>query len=1248
MRKQPSKMTVIKRIKNRHNLLFLFFLIGFYLNAQQIHVNREWRDTIGQPVFNPTLTPYGSDWTKSIVTLSTEIVTVGHTAVSGQGENILISKRSEDGVLIWQANYNSGSTFNDYGIDVIEDASGYIYVCGTTDNGGTTNYDIIVLVYDSNGSLQYSTSFDGPDGLNDIASCIKLDSYNNVIVGGTSESSTTGYDYLLVNYDPSLSFQWKANYDYNSLYDFAVGIEVEGGTVRLAGSSASSSTDWDYAVAEFDETTGSYISDRRDNLPGVGYDQVFAFTKDAVGNTYITGKASSNGTNYDIRTVMLSPSNTTVWAQSYDAFGLEDVGSSIVADPYTGDVIVGGYITKSNNVKDYIVLRYSSTGTLLWSQTQTSKDITSDAFIKKLCLNTTGEVFFIGGEKALGGNKQAIVGKIDVNGNKKWERAIKGNCDYLPSDIQYNGYGAPGIYAITVKDSAVNSYELSYFTEFKRDTTNVYASNGNPMFKKSEIIIRFNKNNVIPLKVNNTEITYGTLDEFIDSTGISSLNDYLRTEVGEYKVFKVFPSLTIKDSLSLSRSGQTVKVPPFYATFGVIFPTGINDTSQVKELRNAEGVIETADINYYFELANSQEALSCVPKAEDAQAISTLNDPDYVNGNSAGLDATVTYSNADINVTPAWSINTGDPSIIVGVYDSGINKNHQDFIASSIPNSKITTGYDYYNNTSIHNVTPYDRLGHGTGIAGIIGGIRNNGIAVSGIAGGDAALNQTGVTLHDMKLFEGNTINANCANISYGVTMDATARSIVDGALGSATANIGLAQHIQNFSWSAPSNYPLIQSEMQLLKDAIRNSFANEVLMSFAAGNNENPSFNSGIYNQATSYKDNWCLAVGANNENNLRANFSNGSRYLDFVAPGTTSLYNLLHKSSVTTTTDNLVYGSSLTCTANASGTSFSNPHAVGLAALMMSHVNTHPQKLNNIAPEDIEQLIEKNITDITTYSVGPDPQTGHGRINAGATMAKIKIPDYYVQHVNVVTTMSNCSVSMTGSLQSVWYPYVWSVNSQTLPAGYGNVNRYEITYTSSHNINSYNLIDSWKRDATSNLLGDVTHPSAALPNGNYDLPNDPNVSVVSANSSNAVLKGYTYEILSLDMTTMSTYSTVGWYPFNINNGSQQIKFGYSLHTAIVGVDAKENIDKPFELSVYPNPSDESVTISMSSDKSVRTEISIFDVAGKLISITNKTFSGAESKHIFSTKHLPSGIYFVNLKGEAGFNKTFKQVVSH
>src|SRR5215207_8212315 len=115
-------------------IAYLLLISSLDAWSQEVFVNRDFQSASGSPVFNPILNPFGIQWSKSITNGAGELITVGHSNVAGQGENIFLEKRDGIGNVIFQVSYNTASSNNDYGIDLTEDGSGNIYVCGTTDN----------------------------------------------------------------------------------------------------------------------------------------------------------------------------------------------------------------------------------------------------------------------------------------------------------------------------------------------------------------------------------------------------------------------------------------------------------------------------------------------------------------------------------------------------------------------------------------------------------------------------------------------------------------------------------------------------------------------------------------------------------------------------------------------------------------------------------------------------------------------------------------------------------------------------------------------------------------------------------------------------------------------------------------------------------------------------------------------------------------------------------------------------------
>lgn len=294
------------------------------------------------------------------------------------------------------------------------------------------------------------------------------------------------------------------------------------------------------------------------------------------------------------------------------------------------------------------------------------------------------------------------------------------------------------------------------------------------------------------------------------------------------------------------------------------------------------------------------------------QTLTTPNDPLYTNGTQWDLNNTGQNggtADADIDAPEAWSITTGDSSVVIGVIDTGVDYNHPDLTGNMHRlESDCSDGVDNDGNGHIDDCfginaitgssDPFDDFGHGTHVSGTIGAKGNNGLGVAGV--------NWNVGLVACKFLD---------STGSGFTSDAVTcleyfKDLKD--------NHGLNLVATNNSWGGGDF-------SQALSDAIDAHRQSGILFIAAAGNSAADNDGGGFF-PADYFLPN-VLAVAATDRNDALASFSNfGKRTVHLGAPGV-SIINTLPTSGPLS--DPSGYGL-------LSGTSMAAPHVAGVAALL------------------------------------------------------------------------------------------------------------------------------------------------------------------------------------------------------------------------------------------------------------------------------------------------------------------------
>jgi len=166
-----------------------------------------------------------------------------------------------------------------------------------------------------------------------------------------------------------LNFYW-AN-SFNGTGDYSDKIKAStidnSGNVYLAGFTMTSNHH-DMLVIKLN-AAGDTLWTRTHNGLNNSEDEANDIAVDALGNVYVTGYANNDSTNEDFVTLKYSSSGQLLWIANYnDPFGDDDKANSIALDG-SGNVYVTGTTTKSSDKtnEDFRTIKYNSNGVQQWA-----------------------------------------------------------------------------------------------------------------------------------------------------------------------------------------------------------------------------------------------------------------------------------------------------------------------------------------------------------------------------------------------------------------------------------------------------------------------------------------------------------------------------------------------------------------------------------------------------------------------------------------------------------------------------------------------------------------------------------------------------------------------------------------------------------------------------------------------------------------------------------------------------------------
>jgi subtilisin family serine protease len=489
------------------------------------------------------------------------------------------------------------------------------------------------------------------------------------------------------------------------------------------------------------------------------------------------------------------------------------------------------------------------------------------------------------------------------------------------------------------------TYNNNTMSVFPIDTT---INSEEPEFVPGELVVKFKPNVSVKLSISTkgtATISYCSIDSLNEQHGVISLEKVFKT--AKKPVAKEIPDLTNIYILKLPKDANILSIAEVYQ-------------------KNPN--VEYAEPNYIAHIC-------IIP-----------NDSYY----------SQQWAHQNMQSEQAWDRETGDPSVVVAIVDTGVDWDHPDLEANiwinkdEIPDNEIDDdnnryidddkGWDFVTvdpsevfpgeDPGPEDNDPMDFHGHGTHCSGIAGAVTDNAQGIAGVTWGCKV----------MALRAGYKGNDGRGYLQISDLSNAIVYAADNGA------------KVISMSFGS---HDISQTE----KNAIDYAYSLGVVLVGAAGNNrgDNKIYPAGFDN---------VIAIAATDHNDEEASFSNFGSWVDVAAPGL-DIYSTYFDDNYS----------------SMSGTSMSTPHAAGLIGLILSN--------NSFTNEEIKTILHTAVD--TPKS---DFYIGTGRINAykaiqidsvGIATLNSSLDDLFLGKTNLEITGTALGISYEVHYGVGIYPTDW-----------------------------------------------------------------------------------------------------------------------------------------------------------------------------------------------------------------------------
>jgi hypothetical protein len=285
----------------------------------------------------------------------------------------------------------------------------------------------VLLAFASQASGQTPQTLIFNGGSDDRASTVATDAAGNILVGGSSTSSTAS-PFVVVKYSAAGSLLWQARAaaigDYKPSNVNSLVVDAAGNTYA-AGYAAKAlpflQTEWGWLVTSFD-AAGNQRWSQLFNGAGNSFDVPARMVLHPQQGLYVTGITAGAFGRADWLTIKYSLDGVEQWRRIEAGVGNTDDRPVDLETDAAGNVVVLGYVqpVDVSGPKDIRLIKYDSQGNVSW-RTDYSDTSQSDESPSRLAIDDSGDIYVVA-DRPVSTNPELLTEpitiKFDANGNR--------------------------------------------------------------------------------------------------------------------------------------------------------------------------------------------------------------------------------------------------------------------------------------------------------------------------------------------------------------------------------------------------------------------------------------------------------------------------------------------------------------------------------------------------------------------------------------------------------------------------------------------------------------------------------------------------------------------------------------------------------------------------------------------------------------------------------------------------------------